>query len=170
VYAGVMPRAPFVRGNAASEGGADFIEPHRESIAERVWNLMCANADGLTCAETEGTLKALHQTVSPRFNELTEAGCLRPSGNYRGAPPSEVYVVVPGASFDLYRAWVRAKKSDKKRTAKELDFLAAGRAWVTSDGEEYEYEARMAVLDAAWAAFGPQDKPPPYRREPAPDA
>lgn len=159
-----MPRAPFVRGSATSEGGADFIEPHRESIAERIWNHLAGIPTGLTCAETESALSVIHQTASARFNELTEAGCLQPAGTYRGTPPSEVYVVVPGVTFDRYRAWVRSQKAGKKSSKGEALILAASRAWVASDGQEHEDEAREALLDAVWACYGPTNRAAPHKR------
>lgn len=145
---------PFNRGSATSEGAADFIEPHRATQAKRIFDHLSTRArGGLTCAEIEEALDLLHQSASARYNDLANAGCIQLVGAQRGTPPSEVYVVVPGAKFDRFLEWqagarrsVSARKAATRLLEAAQDFVAARPSSLAA--------ATAALHDAAWEAGG----------------
>jgi hypothetical protein len=157
-------RAPFNRGSATSEGASDFIEPHRETQAARIFKHLSVRASGgLTCAEIEAALGLLHQSASARYNDLANAGCIQPVGVQRGTPPSEVYIVVPGAKFDRFREWQNGSRpSTDSRAAASRGLLKAARDFVAAHGQgRPTLDAATATLHtAAWEAGGGVGKRP----------
>jgi hypothetical protein len=149
-------RRLFNRDSATSEMAADYIEPHRASQAKRIFDHLKIRAPGgLTCAEIEATLKLLHQSASARYNDLANAGCIKLIGAQRGTPPSEVYVVVPGASFDRFRQWQQGNRpsTDSRAAAKRL--LKAARSFVEAHTRKASLLAVTEELHAAaWEAGG----------------
>ena len=116
---------------------ADFIEPHRGAQAERIFDHLSTRArKGLTCAEIEAALGLKHQSASARVHELAKAGCIKLAGEQRGTPPSEVYAVVPGATFDHFHEW---QKEDRDlvfwRRAAEQGLLKAAQRYVAAHGQ-----------------------------------
>ena len=149
-----MSKKLFNRGSATSEMAADYIEPHRSSQAKRIFNHLKIHG-GLTCAEIEGALNLLHQSASARFNDLANAGCIKLVGAQRGTPPSEVYVVVPGASFDRFRQWQQGIRSSTDSRAAEKRLIKAARGFVKAHTQKGALPAAIEALhDAAWEAGG----------------
>lgn len=150
-------RAPFNSGSTTSEGAADFIEPYRASQAARIFKHLSVRAHGgLTCAEIEAALGLLHQSASARYNDLANAGCIQPVGAQRGTPPSEVYVVVPGARFDRFREWQQGHRSSVDSRAAVTRLLKAARDFVAAHGRGRSPldAATAALCIAAWEAGG----------------
>lgn len=155
-------RRLFNRGSATSEMAADYIEPHRASQARRIFDHLKHKAPkGLTCAEIEAALGLLHQSASARYNDLANAECIKFAGIQRGTPPSEVYVVVPGATFDRFRQWQKGNRpsTDARAAAKRL--LEAARRFVEAHTRKAAMPAAIKELhDAAWEAGGGAGKRP----------
>lgn len=149
-------RAPFNPGSATSEAAADFIEPYRGAQAERIFDRLSTRArKGLTCAEIESALGLKHQSASARVHELAKAGCIQLAGEQRGTPPSEVYAVVPGATFDRFHEW---QKEDRDlvfwRRAAAQGLLKAAQRYVAAHGQPSFDTAVEALHTAAWEAGG----------------
>ncbi len=122
------PVAPYASGSETSFEAASAIEEYRPSIALSVFQFIAATPS--TCFEVEQALDGIHQTISPRFNELHNSGCIQPTGEQRPSSRvggkdvmSDVYEVVPGATFDRYLEWAKEERQRKSAARAEKAHL-----------------------------------------------
>ena len=89
LYAGELHQCGDI--TAKFHGGADTSvsahdttpESHRDSIRQKLYDVIAASPDGRTADELEVLLGMAHQTVSARLSELLRAGRLVDSGERR---------------------------------------------------------------------------------------
>ena len=89
-----------------------------------------------TCQEVEQLYNYKHQTASPRFNELRNAGIIRKTGEVRQG--SDVYEVVPGATIEQFRKPVKKVPTFTAPKAKLEHLVRSGflQSYSTSDKVE----------------------------------
>ena len=100
--------APFNIGSATSEAAADSLTPKaRAQLASKVFELLLQHPR--TTDEMVVLLDSENQTISPRVNDLCHAGCVQASGRIRLTRRNRranVWMVVPGASFQMFVDWL----------------------------------------------------------------
>lgn len=79
-------KAPRVEGSDTSAEAAEFIEPHRAPIRDRILALLKCEISGLCDWEIEERLDLKHTTASARRRELVLDGLVVDSGKRRETP------------------------------------------------------------------------------------
>lgn len=132
---------PFVKGSRTSLQAAQNAKPRQKKQAFRIFNyLLSISPLGMICDEVEAALDFPHQSASPRMGELEAAGCVQKIGETRltrAKEEAEVYAVVPGATFDLFKEYMRRKRAAEKEVTRqkalEATVLASAKAFAEAD-------------------------------------
>lgn len=126
--------AGYVRGSATSENAARSLDPQqRRKQAFKILDLF-RRGETYTTDEIEVELGLLHQSVSARITELGQAACIQMTGELRttgrGGKPANVWKLVPGATEDMFEAFLK-KQKEGLQTLKAWTkaFTAAGIAY-----------------------------------------
>lgn len=90
------PTANFHGGNPFSEAAHEDAKETKEVLRWKVYSLIEASPDGLTCDEVEIAIRRTHQTVSARITELKAEGRLIVVGRRptRSGSTAGVYVAL----------------------------------------------------------------------------